>query len=60
MVNDSLNIGNQLLCLQNAGFNNLYSIELQPYAVELSKSRAEGINIIQGSAFYIPFKDDFR
>jgi pseudaminic acid biosynthesis-associated methylase len=53
------NIGNQLLCLQKAGFKNLYGIELQSYAVELSKSRTEGINIIQGSAFDIPFKDSF-
>ena len=53
------NIGNQLLCLQKAGFNNLYGIELQSFAVELSKSRTKGINIIQGSAFGIPFKDSF-
>lgn len=51
------NIGNQLLCLQKAGFNNVYGIELQSYAVELSKTRTKGINIIQGSAFDIPFKD---
>ena len=53
------NIGNQLLCLKKAGFGHLYGIELQPYAVELSKSRTQGINIIQGSAFDIPFKDCF-
>lgn len=53
------NIGNQLLCLQNMGFKNLYGIELQSYAVELSKSRTKGINIIQSSAFDIPFKDGF-
>lgn len=53
------NIGNQLLLLQKAGFKNLYGIELQPYAVKLSKSRTKGINIIQGSAFDIPFKDGF-
>ena len=53
------NIGNQLLCLQKSGFKNLYGIELQSYAVESSKSRTKGINIIQGSAFDIPFKDDF-
>ena len=51
------NIGNQLLCLQEAGFKNLYGIDSQAYAVELSKSRTKGINIIQGSAFDIPFKD---
>jgi pseudaminic acid biosynthesis-associated methylase len=53
------NIGNQLLCLQKVGFKNLHGIELQSYAVELSKSRTEGINIIQGSAFDIPFKGGF-
>ena len=53
------NIGNQLILLQNMGFKNLYGIELQSYAVELSKSRTKGINIIQGSAFDIPFRDSF-
>ncbi|MFC1911840.1 pseudaminic acid biosynthesis-associated methylase [Chloroflexota bacterium] len=53
------NIGNQLLCLQKAGFQNLYGIELQSYAVELSKGRTKDINIIQGSAFDIPFRDDY-
>jgi pseudaminic acid biosynthesis-associated methylase len=53
------NIGNQLLLLQNMGFKNLYGVDLQYYAVELSKSRTKNINIIQGSAFDIPFKDGF-
>jgi len=52
-------IGNQLLLLQKMGFKNLYGIELQSYAVELSKSKTKGINIIQGSALDIPFKDYF-
>jgi pseudaminic acid biosynthesis-associated methylase len=51
------NIGNQLICLQELGFEYLYGIEIQRYAVELSNSRTEKINIIQGSAFDIPFKD---
>jgi len=51
------NIGNQLLCLQKMGFTNLYAIELQAYAVELSKLRTRNINIIQGSAFNIPYRD---
>lgn len=50
------NIGNQLLCLQKMGFCNLFGIELQSYAVELSKSRTHNINIIEGSAFDIPYK----
>jgi len=53
------NVGNQLLCLQKMGFENLYGIELQSYAVELSKIRTKSINIIHGSAFDIPFKNDY-
>ena len=53
------NIGLQLQFLQRAGFNNLYGIEISPYAVELSKRLTKGINIIQGSAQDIPFKDGY-
>jgi pseudaminic acid biosynthesis-associated methylase len=53
------NIGLQLNGLQKQGFTNLYGIELQHYAVEKAKSITEGINIIQGSGFDIPFKDGF-
>lgn len=51
------NIGNQLTLLQNQGFKNLYGIEISPEAVETSKNRTKDINIIQSSAFDIPFKD---
>lgn len=53
------NIGNQLLCLQRVGFRNLYGVELQNYAVEFSKSRTRNINIIEGSAFDIPYKNGY-
>lgn len=53
------NIGNQLFCLQKMGFTSLYGIELQSYAVELAKSRTKGINLIQGEASDILFKDGF-
>src|SRR5688500_13242242 len=53
------NVGNQLVALQAMGFTELYGIELQEYAVELSKARTSRINIIQGSAFDVPFKDRF-
>ena len=53
------NIGMQLRGLQRMGFKNLYGIELQDYAVEKAKQDTQGINIIQGSAFDIPFKDGF-
>ena len=53
------NIGNQLGLLQSQGFKNLYGIEIYPEAVELAKTHTKGINIIQGSAFDIPFKDNY-
>jgi len=53
------NIGNQLLLLQKMGFKNLYGIEINDYAVELSKQRTNNINIIQASAFDIPFKNKY-
>ena len=53
------NNGNQLLLLKKMGFKNLYGIEVNSYAVEFSKRRCKGINIIEGSAFDIPFKDKY-
>ncbi len=55
----SSNIGNQLILLQKMGYKNLYGIEINSYAVELSKQRVNNINIIQGSAFDIPFKNEY-
>jgi pseudaminic acid biosynthesis-associated methylase len=51
------NVGNQLRALAGMGFRNLYGIELNAYAVEQAKSLTQGINLIQGSAFDIPYKD---
>jgi len=53
------NVGNQLLCLQRIGFERLYGIELQSYAVEIAKSKSKNINLIQGEASDVPFKDGF-
>ena len=53
------NTGMQLNGLQRMGFENLYGIELQPYAVEQAKKFTSNINIIQGSGFDIPFKDNY-
>lgn len=41
------------------GFTNLYGLELQWYAVEKAKELTKGINILQGSGFDIPFKDNY-
>lgn len=53
------NVGLQLLALQQMGYKNLYGIEVQSYAVEEAKKLTSGINIIQGSAFDIPYKDNY-
>jgi len=53
------NVGAQLTGLQQLGFSKLYGIELQPYAVELSKKNTTNINLICGSAFDIPFKNNY-
>ena len=53
------NVGNQLRCLQHMGFENLYGIEVQWYAVEKAKELTPRSNILQGSAFDIPFRDGF-
>lgn len=51
------NIGNQLLTLQKMGFKNLYGIEPQSHALELSRMRTKGIHMMQGSVFDLPFDD---
>src|SRR5260370_4315093 len=51
------NVGNQFLCLQAMGFSQLCGVELQRYAVELSKRYVHHVDGLQGSAFDVPFKD---
>lgn len=53
------NVAQQLMLLQKMGFENLYGIELQEYAIEKAKLQTNGINIIQASGLDIPFKDNF-
>ncbi len=53
------NIGLQLNLLSKLGFKNLYGIEINPSAIEISHKLNESlpIYIIKASAFDIPFKD---
>jgi pseudaminic acid biosynthesis-associated methylase len=53
------NTGNQLLLLQRMGYSNLSGLELQPYALEIARSRTENISLAQGSALAIPHGDAF-
>jgi pseudaminic acid biosynthesis-associated methylase len=51
------NVGVQLMALQAMGFCDLWGLELQWYAVEKARERTRGINIVQGSALELPFRD---
>lgn len=53
------NTGMQLRGLQANGFTHLYGIELQWYAVERAKAQLKHVNVIQGSGFDMPFKDNY-
>lgn len=53
------NVGNQLVLLKKMGYKDLWGIELQDYAVEIARKRTTGPNIVKGSAFDIPFKNNF-
>lgn len=53
------NIANQLLLLQQMGYSRLHGVEVQSYAIGLARSRAENINLVQGTAFDLPYKSGF-
>ena len=53
------NIGMQLRGLHHLGFKNLYGVDLQVNAVKEAHEKNPELNIIQGSAFDLPFKDHF-
>lgn len=53
------NVGEKLQFLQNDGYNNLYGIDIQWYAIEKAKENRKGINLVQGSAFDMPFKNNY-
>ncbi len=51
------NTGNQLLLLQQMGYQNLSGVELQPYALEIARRRLPDAAIQQGSALALPHPD---
>jgi len=51
------NTGNQLLLLREMGYLKLSGIELQPYAVELARSRLPSADLKLGSSQAIPYGD---
>lgn len=53
------NIGNQLLLLQGLGYSNLHGVEVQSFALEIARSRMKNTNLVQASAFALPYKDKY-
>ncbi len=53
------NTGMQLRGFQHGGFQQLFGVEIQAYAVKRSRDFVPDANVVQGSALDIPFKDAF-
>ncbi|OGF74044.1 methyltransferase type 11 [Candidatus Giovannonibacteria bacterium RIFCSPHIGHO2_02_FULL_46_20] len=53
------NIGLQLGALQRMGFKNLLGVEINDYAVSQAKKLHPEVDIIKGSAFDLPFRDNY-
>ncbi len=51
------NLGNQLILLEQMGFNNLTGIEIHQKIVKEAQSRVPGARVMEGSALKIPFRD---
>jgi len=52
------NRGIQLNTLEKNGFNNLWGIEINKKALQIAREN-KSLNLIEGSALEIPFKDNF-
>ena len=57
VVEVGCNIGWNLSYLQRLGVPELYGIEPQRYAVERARQRSPEFNVLQGTAFELPFRD---
>jgi len=51
------NTGNQLLLLREMGYSQLSGVELQPYALEIARSRLTGVSLLEASASDLPHAD---
>jgi len=51
--------GNNLLLLESLGYDNLYGIDIQNYAVGLARDRLSCSNIFEGDCCDLPFKDNY-
>lgn len=53
------NFGMQLHMLRDMGFTNLYGVELNPAVTDFGRKNLRGINLIEGNALDLPFKDGY-
>ncbi len=53
------NEGNQLCALREMGFQNLYGIEIQDYALRKARARLQSAQLALATAFEIPYPDGF-
>lgn len=53
------NVGWNLEYLRRIGVEELYGVEPQPYAVTRARARNPMFNVLQGTAFELPFRDGF-
>lgn len=53
------NFGGQLRVLRDMGFTNLHGVELAPAIADFGRKTVRGINLIDGNALDLPFKDGF-
>ena len=53
------NVGAQLMLLQKMGFKHLFGIDINKEVIEFSKTITKKIDIVQGSALDIPFKNNY-
>jgi pseudaminic acid biosynthesis-associated methylase len=51
------NVGWNLVYLEQLGLTNLYGIEPQPAAVAVARQRRPQFNVLHGTAFDLPFRD---
>ena len=53
------NVGVQLAFLQEMGFKELFGVDINREAIEMSKKNFAKLDIIESSALNLPFKDNF-
>jgi pseudaminic acid biosynthesis-associated methylase len=51
--------GNQLQSLWEAGYTELYGVEINPVAVRMVKGARPELQVLQGSIYDLPFKDGY-